>query len=496
MVRWSFATFNGPIMLFNRVNGKCQNELHSDLSRLSRRDFLEYIVAAAKTVTAVGIGTSLSGLAIPPKTLTATSEQSSLHESWGELNGIRISGYPRQIIPELDEPITKLYAETGMVGQACARAYNRKLIFTRAYGWAYKGKPEETIPTSDWIPMSTTLSRPIGSCSKSLTAVAILKLIEQGHISLNTKVIDYLELEPILEPPDFTEFDKRWKDIRIRHLLSHTAGVPIVGNEIIPRALLKKKVKTNEVKLIIGDPVTNRDAIRFWMRYPLEFNPGEDYKYTAGFELLAAVVEKASGMRCDKCIEKMIFQPLNLTSGTTWTYAGSRKNHEEYSQKHRFYGYGFNEKKNAYEWAYGDVVLGNSRQIFGWNIGGGFWCLSIIDALRFVTFWPRLIHRKSLVTAAITDQTPDHSHYGFGFGGVKEKGNKPYNWAHTGSLGGIKASIDFNAETKISGAELWSSDHPQRRETVRIANRFVEKCKEDGRIRKMENLWPRYGFGE
>lgn len=451
----------------------------------SRRDFLAYVGAVASTTAGLNAGAGLSALMA-----SSASEQGGIQKPWGELNGIRFSGYPRRIIPELDGPMTKLYAETGMVGQSCARAYDRKLVFTRAYGWAYKGKPEETVPTSEWISMSTTLTRPIGSCSKSLTAVATLKLIEQGRISLGTKVIDYLGLDPILDPPEFGKFDRRWRNIRIGHLLSHTSGVPEVGREVVPDILLKEKVKANEVNLVNGDQVTTKDAIRFWMRFPLDFNPGTDYKYSSGFEILAAVIEKASGMRCDKFIAKIVFQPLGITSGTTWSYAGSRRNYEEFSRKHRFCGYGFNEEKKVYEWAYGDVVLGNSRKIFGWGIGGGFWCLSIIDAIRFVTFWPNLIRRKSLVTAAVTDQTPDHSHYGFGFSGVGEKKSKAFNWGHGGSLGGIKAGIGFNSETKISGAELWNSDHPRREEAVKIADRFIEKCIEDGSIKKMEDLWP------
>lgn len=478
-------------MLFKHLNDKCQGELYSDLSRVSRRDFLAYIGTVATTTAALNAGAGLSVLMA-----SSANEQSDLQVPWGKLNGIRISGYPRHIIPELDGPMTKLYAETGMVGQSCARTYDRKLIFTRAYGWAYKGKPEETVPTSEWIGMSTTLTRPIGSCSKSLTAVAILKLIEQGDISLSTKVIDYLGLEPFLDPPEFTQFDSRWRDIRIGHLLSHTAGVPKAGRKIVPKKLLAKKNKANEVKLINGDQITTIDAIRFWMRFPLDFNPGEDFKYASGFKLLAAVIEKASGMRCDKYIEQTVFQPLGITSGTTWCYEGSRANYKEFSRKHRFYGYGFNKEKKVYEWAYGDVVLGNRRDIFGWHIGGGFWCLSVVDALRFITFWPNLFRKKSLVAAAVTDRTPDHSHYGFGFSGVGEKKSKAFKWGHGGSLGGIKAWMRFNSETKISGAELWSSDHPRRIEAVKIADNFIEKCKEDGRINKMEDLWPIYGFPE
>jgi CubicO group peptidase (beta-lactamase class C family) len=256
--------------------------------------------------------------------------------------------------------------------------------------------------------------------------------------------------------------------------------------------LLSKKVKSKEVKLLNGYQVSTLDAIRFWMGYPLEFAPGKDYKYASGFELLAGVIEKASGMRCDEFVEQTVLQPLKITSGINWCYEGSRAKYEEFSRKHRFFGYGYNKEKNAYEWAYGDVVLGNSRQIFGWNIGGGFWCLSIVDLLRFVTLWPTLFRYKSLVSAAITDQTPDNSFYGYGFSSVRGNIKEPMKWGHGGSLGGIKAGMRFNNKTNISGAELWSSHHPRRRETVKIADKYIESCIKNGRIKRMKDLWPIY----
>jgi len=304
---------------------------------------------AAKTIPWLHIGTSLSGLKVNCQSSIMANDFSLEQAPWGQLNGINISGYPRTILPDLDEPMTNLYAKTGMVGHSCARVYKGRLIFTRAYGWAYKGKPEETVPTPQWIPMSTIRSNPIGSCSKSITAVAILRLIEDRRISLDTKVIEYLEVEPILEPPEFAHFDRRWKDIRIRHLLSHTAGVPDWGKQLIPNSLLNEMVKTDKIKLVNGDQVSRLDAIRFWMRMPLQFEPGRQYKYAGGYELLAAVIEKASGMRCDRFVEKAVFQPLSLTSETTWCYAGTRAKYEQYSREHRFFGYGFNRDKNAYE---------------------------------------------------------------------------------------------------------------------------------------------------
>jgi len=446
-------------------------------------------------IAGLSIGTGFTGLMMPFETRANVNGQGFAERPWGELNGVRISGYPEKVLPGLDEPMARLYAETGMVGHVCARAYEGRLLFTRAYGWAYKGEPEETVPTPQWIPMTTTRSNPVGSCSKSLTAVAVLRQIEKGTISLDTKVIDYLGIEPILEAPEHAEFDPLWKESRIRHLLSHTSGVPEVTRaSLIPKALLAEQTKANEVELVNGDQVGMLDGIRFLARFPLQFRPGEKYQYGIGFELLAAVLEKASGMRCDQCIEDTVFRPLGLTSATTWAYAGSRVNYEKYSKEHRFYGYGFNEEKKAYEWAYGDVVLGNSRKVNGWLIGGGFWCLSTVDAIRFITFWPSLLRNPLLCTAAVTDQTPDNRNYGFGFCNLRRRQHEPLTWRHNGSLGGIKADMRFDAGTGMSGAELWSSDHPRRKESVQIADGFARTCIENQRRYQVDDLWPVYGF--
>jgi len=140
--------------------------------------------------------------------------------------------------------------------------------------------------------------------------------------------------------------------------------------------------------------------------------------------------------------------------------------------------------------------MGNSRKVFGWGIGGGFWCLSAIDAARFITFWPCLLYNRQLRLTAVTDQTPDNKNYGFGFFKLRKNNHEPVKWRHNGSLGGIKADMRFDSGTNISGVELWNSDHPHRKDTIKIADRFMTSLLKNSTIKYTEDLWSIYGLSE
>ncbi len=63
----------------------------------------------------------------------------------------------------------------------------------------------------------------IASISKPITAVAILRLVESGRLSLDDRLLDRLDLSQSIEKAG-DKFDARWRDITLRHLLQHRGG--------------------------------------------------------------------------------------------------------------------------------------------------------------------------------------------------------------------------------------------------------------------------------
>ena len=132
----------------------------------------------------------------------------------------------------------------------------------------------------------------LGSLTKQFTACAILKLAEQGKLSLSDDIRKYL--------PDFP---KKEQLITIEALLTHTSG--IINYTGLPSfsAVLKRQ------------DLTPHQLMDLFKDEPLEFEPGSAYKYSnSGYILLGVILEKITGMSYGAYIEDTIFKPLGMTN--------------------------------------------------------------------------------------------------------------------------------------------------------------------------------------
>src|SRR5436190_8109322 len=98
-------------------------------------------------------------------------------------------------------------------GGALAVVKDRRLVYARGYGWADR---EREIPVKP-----DSLFR-IASVSKPITAVAVMKLLEGGKLTLDTKAFPLLNIAPAVM--SFRDPEPRLRDITIRQLLQHTGG--------------------------------------------------------------------------------------------------------------------------------------------------------------------------------------------------------------------------------------------------------------------------------
>ena len=107
----------------------------------------------------------------------------------------------------------KMYHEL-LPGLALVVLKDGKVLTEQGYGLA---------DLDSKLPVTTNTVFRIGSLSKQFVATAIMILVEAGEISLDDPVSKYLDGTP-----------SRWKRITIRHLLTHTSGIPDFNNENIP----------------------------------------------------------------------------------------------------------------------------------------------------------------------------------------------------------------------------------------------------------------------
>jgi len=161
-------------------------------------------------------------------------------------------------------------------------AENGKAIYKKSFGYAnFKNK----------IPNSETSRFNIASISKTFNAVAILQLKEKGKLNIDDPVKKYL--------PEF-----RYADITIRHLLSHTSGLP--DNNLYDDLYEKEPLRI----------VTNKDILpqlNQW-KEPLAFKPGEKWGYSnTNYNVLALVVEKVSGQTFQDYLQENIFSKAKMS---------------------------------------------------------------------------------------------------------------------------------------------------------------------------------------
>jgi D-alanyl-D-alanine carboxypeptidase len=128
----------------------------------------------------------------------------------------------------------------------------------------------------------------IGSISKHVTAVALLRLWEQGRINLDAPIGGYL-----------VDIPKAWQRVTLRQLATHTSGVPDY-EEVGGYGVYETEPTRAQVYAIVADR-------------PLDFEPGARWSYSnTGYFLLSLVVERVAGARFGDHLRTQLFQPLGM----------------------------------------------------------------------------------------------------------------------------------------------------------------------------------------
>jgi CubicO group peptidase (beta-lactamase class C family) len=124
-----------------------------------------------------------------------------------------------------------------------------------------------------------------GSVGKQFTATAVMLLVEEGRLALDDPLSSHLRETP---PP--------WKDVTLRHLLTHTSGIP-------------------DYDIPLQHEYTDGDLLRAFAAPPLDSPPGTAYRYSnTGYALLGLVIERVSGRFYGDLLADRVFRPLGMES--------------------------------------------------------------------------------------------------------------------------------------------------------------------------------------
>ena len=181
---------------------------------------------------------------------------------------------------KIDDYINAQMQQRRIPGLVLAVTRDGKVVKQKAYGLA---NVELDVPATP-----DTLFQ-IASTTKTFTATAIMKLVEEDKLSLDDKVAKWLP-----------EVPAAWGGVTVRHCLTHTSGLPDI---VVDQCSLKLVADTREeaLKKLAGMPVLNK--------------PGETWSYNqTGYVLLGMIVEKISGTSFEEFLQQRFFGPLAMTS--------------------------------------------------------------------------------------------------------------------------------------------------------------------------------------
>jgi CubicO group peptidase (beta-lactamase class C family) len=167
-------------------------------------------------------------------------------------------------LPErLESLVNDRFEATRCPGLSVAVASHNQIVFSKALG---KADIEQDVP------LTTASVQRLASVSKPITGTIIMDLVEQGKLSLDASVRQYL--------PELPAF---YQSVTLRELLSHQSGVRGYADE--------ENVLFSTVRY-----ATSRDALKVMMTYPLAFTPGTKVEYSSlAFTVLGAAAESVTG---------------------------------------------------------------------------------------------------------------------------------------------------------------------------------------------------------
>ncbi len=191
------------------------------------------------------------------------------------------------------EQLIDTMPQRGIPGCDLAVTKDGKTVFRHSAGYSDEAKTKPVAPTDlYWI----------FSASKVITCVAAMRLVEEGKLNLDDPVSRYL---PAFGELTVLNSDKTVSPCRtpmkLIHLFTMTGGMGYdIGQKPIADAMADPHAGTLEI-------------VSAMAKVPLFFEPGTHYRYSLCHDVLAAVVEVASGMRFSDYLQTVVFDPLGMT---------------------------------------------------------------------------------------------------------------------------------------------------------------------------------------
>ncbi|WP_151737081.1 serine hydrolase domain-containing protein [Paenibacillus tengchongensis] len=199
------------------------------------------------------------------------------------------------IAVKVDQLLNEYMSKESIPGLAVGIVRNHQIIYTKGFG-VKNAESKEPLDEYSLFHMA--------SVSKTFVAAGIMQLVEQGSIHLDSPVVELL--------PHFRLHDDRYKDITIRHLLSHRSAIP------------------NEKDLEWDKPQYEEDALEKYVAglkdKKLLHKPGESFSYSdTAYEILGEIIAKVSGISFEQYMKDNILNVIGMKESDFFVPAVSKE---------------------------------------------------------------------------------------------------------------------------------------------------------------------------
>ncbi len=393
------------------------------------------------------------------------------------------AGMSKERLARIDSMCQQVVSSGKLPGVVALVARNGKIVYHKAFGMA-DNESNRQLKKDDIFR--------IASQTKAITSTAVMMLWEQGKFRLDDPISKYI---PEFKNPQVLK-TFRYQDtsytttpatgeITIRQLLTHTSGIgygEIDGDERF-KMIYKKAGITD---LFTTENISIEESVKKLAKLPLHHNPGEEYTYSEGLDVLGYLIEIVSGEPFDVYLRKHLFEPLGMND--TWFYLPQDKaNRLVPIQKAE------GSKWTAYPTTFYDPqypVKGAKRFFSG---GAGL----SSTAKDYATFLQMYLNEGELNGVRILSRTTiqsmmgnqtgslyggDNAYYGLAFGIVSERGEASGGQGSAGtfSWGGYFNTQYFaDPQEKIIGIILKQTQGPVDDPTGWMFRQLVEQAVDD-----------------
>lgn len=344
-----------------------------------------------------------------------------------------VNGRPDSELPSFDEAIARILELTDAPGAALAVARDGRLVLAKGYGYADALTRE---------PMSPTSRFRIASVSKPITAVATLKLVEEGRLSLDDRVVGVLDFGM----SEADSLDPRIRDITVGDLLYHSGGWDRERSGFDP------PFAADRIAMALGErpPATASMMVEFMLRQELDFDPGSRQVYSnVGYAVLGRVIEAVTGESYGQYVRRAVFEPAGVrTAALARSFREQRAPNEVRYHDDRVFLSMF-PGRGMVSAPYGAFAIETM------DAHGG-WIASAPDLLRFMTHVdldptvPDMLERESIesMISPHTSASTDSLFYAKGWEILRH--DDGVVWYHRGDLPGTTALLVCAGRTQLA----------------------------------------------